>query len=283
MSATTAVASTTTRRTPAAGRAAPGTSARTNAAAPATRPNNNNNKVSTETNRWKEQTGGLRRLPVIPPTIEIHNRAKRTGLFTKADGDIKNARQRAKKHGAETLNALSQRLCLPLRDTVRLYERTLRNLHPFEQVVAELTVNNRQKVDGVDLHHVLSELHEARKMVLEATKDWIAKVKDAPTAREADDVRKEGSDALLKLFTDVADSPISHLVELQKALRNAPIVQLSVPTMVLVVRNDVAEDPKRVADRSHYYSIFLFFLGRDIQMSARAPSSRLSRPLRTLR
>jgi nucleolar GTP-binding protein len=171
---------------------------------------------------------------VIPPTIEIRNRAKRTAFFTKVDQEVKNVKQRAKKHGAETLNALSQSLCIPLRNTVRLYERTLKNLHPFEQVVAELTVSNRQKKDGVELHTVLLELHEARKMVLDATKDWIAKVKDAPTAREADNIRKEGTEALLQLFTTVADAPISNLVELQKALRNAPIVQLNVPTMVLV-------------------------------------------------
>lgn len=183
-------------------------------------------------NKWKEQTGGLRRLPVISPPMELRNRAARTR--TKADDSVKNIQQRAKKHGAESINALAQTLCIPLRDTVKAYRATLRNLHPFEQVVAELTVENRQQKDGVALESVLSELHEARKMVLEASKDWIAKIKMAETARGAGTAMKEGTESILQLFQDVCDPPLSKLLQLQKALRNAPIVQLDTPTMVLV-------------------------------------------------
>lgn len=185
-------------------------------------------------NRWKEQTGGLRRLPVISPPVELRNRARRAVFLTKADDSVKNIKQRAKKHGAESINALAQVLCIPLRDTVKAYRFTLRNLHPFEQVVAELTVSNRQQKDGLSLDTVLEEIHEARKMVLDASKDWIAKIKAADTAREAGAATKEGTDAILQLFQDFADPPLSGLVQLQKALRNAPIVQLDTPTMVLV-------------------------------------------------
>ena len=69
--------------------------------------------------------------------------------------NIKNARNRAKKHGAETLNAVCQSLCIPLRDLVNGYKRELRRLHPFERVVADLTARARQKKDGLTLQDVL--------------------------------------------------------------------------------------------------------------------------------
>jgi hypothetical protein len=69
--------------------------------------------------------------------------------------DIKNAKQRAMKHGAESLTAVAQSLCIPLRDLVKGYKTELRRLHPFEKVVADLTMRARQKKDGMTLIDVL--------------------------------------------------------------------------------------------------------------------------------
>lgn len=69
--------------------------------------------------------------------------------------DIKNARNRARKHSTEALNTLTQALCLPLRDIVDGYKREWRRLHPFERVVADLTARARQKKDGLTLQDVL--------------------------------------------------------------------------------------------------------------------------------
>lgn len=71
------------------------------------------------------------------------------------NSDIHNGKLRAQKHGAETLTAVSQALCLPLRDMVRGYKTELRRLHPFEKVVADLTVRARQKKDGLTLMAIL--------------------------------------------------------------------------------------------------------------------------------
>lgn len=190
--------------------------------------------AASSSRRLREQTGGLRRLPVVTPSIELQNRARRHVFHVKADEAVRNAKKRAIKHGAERLNTLSQSLCVPLRDTINQYRFTLRNLHPFEQVVAELTVSNRQQKDGLSLEGVLSDIHESRKMILDACKDWIGKVKNAPTAREADVALQEGTDAVFQLFQSFADAPISGLVQLQKSLRTAPVVELDTPTMVLV-------------------------------------------------
>ena len=68
---------------------------------------------------------------------------------------MQNARNRARKHGAETLNTLTQSLCIPLRDIVNGYRSELRRLHPFEKVVADLTARARQRKDGLTLLDVL--------------------------------------------------------------------------------------------------------------------------------
>jgi hypothetical protein len=65
------------------------------------------------------------------------------------------------KHGAESLTAVAKTLCLPLRDLVKGYKTELRRLHPFEKVVADLTMRARQKKDGMTLIDVLvSELKQ---------------------------------------------------------------------------------------------------------------------------
>lgn len=81
--------------------------------------------------------------------------AQRSLLTMKTSREIKNARNRARKHGSETINALSHALCIPLRDIVKGYKQELRRLHPFERVVADLTARARQKKDGLTLQDVL--------------------------------------------------------------------------------------------------------------------------------
>ena len=87
---------------------------------------------------------------------------KKVRRTVKADKKIKKARNRARKEGAETLNGMTQVLCVPFRDAVKGYGYELRNLHPFEEVVADMTVRSRRSKDGVDLQTVLQGLHEAR-------------------------------------------------------------------------------------------------------------------------
>jgi nucleolar GTP-binding protein len=114
------------------------------------------------------------------------------------------------------------------------YKREWRRLHPFERVVADLTARARQKKDGLTLADVLDEIHEARKLLLEAGKDWVHKAKYAETAKEADMVTKEGTEKLLDLYEQFAFQPVSGILELQRSLRSAPAVQLDTPAVVLV-------------------------------------------------
>lgn len=214
----------------------------------------------------------MRRLPVVKAPDELVARASKVPRKVKADTNVKNARNRARKHGAETLNAMTQALCIPLRDLVKGYRTEWRRLHPFERVVADLTARARQKRDGLTLTTVLvrrllcldqklvvvalfydvcnyfvtkqpftryqyqlkDDVHEARKELLEAGKDWVARAKTAETAREADEARQEGEERLLQLFQELAAPPVSQILTLQRSLRSAPAVRLDTPAVVLV-------------------------------------------------
>mmetsp|Transcript_5750 Transcript_5750/g.11849 ORF Transcript_5750/g.11849 Transcript_5750/m.11849 type:complete len:563 (+) Transcript_5750:102-1790(+) len=189
----------------------------------------NNNRKNTQMN-----TGGLRRLPVVKGPKELSDRAKKVAGWTKVDEKVKNIRNRARKHGTETINSLMQQLCIPLRDIVDGYRRELRRLHPFEATVADLTVRARIKKDGLTLEVLLEEIHEARKMILESGKEWIYKCKHAETAKEANIAKEQGTQALLDLFDAFAFQAVEGMVDLQRSLRSAPAVALDAPAVVLV-------------------------------------------------
>ncbi|OEU08716.1 NOG1-domain-containing protein [Fragilariopsis cylindrus CCMP1102] len=196
--------------------------------------NKNKNKNFDNNNNINADTGGLRRLPVVKSPIELSNKAEKVASWTKVDDNVKNVRNRARKHGTETLNTLTQQLCIPLRDIVNGYRRELKRLHPFEKTVADLTVRARIKKDGLTLTVLLDDINEARKMILETGKEWVYKAKYAETAKEANLAKEEGVAHLLSLYKEFAFEPVSGMVDLQRSLRSAPAVQLDSPAVVLV-------------------------------------------------
>ena len=180
------------------------------------------------------KTGGLRRLPMVKPPADLISNARKSLYKVKVDSEMKNIRLRIRKYGAETINTLMISLCVPLRDIVDGYKSEWKRLHPFERVVADLTASSHQKKDGLTLQLILSEIHEARKMILEAAKDWIFKIKNADTSRNANLYTEEGIESLIQLYETYASPPIHQLMEIQKSLRTTPIVQVDTPAVVLV-------------------------------------------------
>ena len=180
-------------------------------------------------------TGRLRLLQPLQPSNEILSRAQRqTYHEVKDDMKIANQRRRTQKRGAQTIDSLSQKLCAPLKQTVQTYRRELKYMHPFEKVVMELTIRARQKKDGLTLSTILEDIHEGRKEILQLSKDWIAKIKNAPSARESFEFTEEAKENIARVFIDLIEQPWSGLMELQKSLRNVPIVRLDCPAVVLV-------------------------------------------------
>ena len=194
----------------------------------------NSTSKTPKTTRINANTGGLRRLPSVRNAQEMVNRARRVAHLVKPDKTQLNGKLRAHKHGAMRLHCLTNELCGPLRDTFQGYHRELRRLHPFEKVVADLTTRSRQAKDGVTLQDVLDDMDEARKMMRQAGKEWIAKVKMTANAREAGTALDEAVEALAVLFEELAAPHVTLLVDLQKGLRHAPVIQLDTPAVVLV-------------------------------------------------
>lgn len=150
------------------------------------------------------------------------------------DRTIKNGRQRARKLGAEKTDALAKAMCVPIRDVVKGYKTVFKSLHPFEAVVADLTVKAREKKDGMKLEVALDELNEGRRSVNDLGKIWASKIKNAPTAREAESWLLEAEEEMIETYKAEVGPKVDGLLELQKALRKTPSVVLDTPACVLV-------------------------------------------------
>ena len=152
----------------------------------------------------------------------------------KPDTTIKNARLRSRKFGAIKLTHLTQSLCFPLRSVVQAYRKELHALHPFERVVADLTVRARQKKDGITLSALLDEIDDARKQILTAGKSYAAASKAASSSDDALSLVSKSEESLSSLFTLLAAPPLDRLLTLQRSLRSVPSVDLRSPCCVLV-------------------------------------------------
>ncbi|GMI20897.1 hypothetical protein TrCOL_g5759 [Triparma columacea] len=183
----------------------------------------------------KRQTGGLKRFPVLHPSNELLSHARKSVFKTiREDKTIKNGRQRARKLGAEKMDALTKAMCVPIRDVVKGYKTVFKSLHPFEAVVADLTVKAREKKDGMKLELALDELNDGRKKVLDLGKGWANKIKNAPTAREAESWLVQAEEEMATAYKEEVGPKVDGLLELQKALRKTPSVVLDTPACVLV-------------------------------------------------
>lgn len=206
--------------------------------------NNKKKRKKPQKKKAEANTGRLRLLSPLQPSSEILSRASRqTHNEVKDDLKIANVRRRTQKRGAQTIDAFCQKLCAPLKATVQTYRRELKHMHPFERVVMDLTVRARQKRDGLALSAALDEIHEGRKELLQLSKDWIAKIKSSPTARESYECTEEAKEALAEVFRDLIEEPWGGVMELQKSLRNVPIVRLDCPAVVLVGAPNVGTSP----------------------------------------
>lgn len=146
---------------------------------------------------------------------------------------IKNQRQRARKLGALKLDTLTKSISKPLRDVLKAYDYELAVLHPFEATLADLTVRARAKQGHQSLPEVLKAVNELRKSVLETGKRHAAAAKNATSKQEAIEATEAGFREVESLMLEGADVVLD-LIDVQKALRKIPIVQLGMPTVVLV-------------------------------------------------
>ncbi|CAM9455406.1 unnamed protein product [Chrysoparadoxa australica] len=178
-------------------------------------------------------TGGLKGLPITSPSVELLAQAVNKSKKVKQDMDIKNARNRSRKWTAERMDTLAKEISKPLRTILQAYKYQLRVLHPFEATVADLTVRAREQRGQKTLENVLSGVNELRKGALEIGKAAATLGKTKERKTEVLEVMDNGYAAMAELFAEEGHA-IQELIEVQKALRGIPVVELSIPTMVLV-------------------------------------------------
>ena len=153
------------------------------------------------------------------PANEIVSSARRKAWQTvKPDESVKNARQRARKYGAMQLDLLTKELGVPLRDIVQGYKKQLRILHPYEAVVADLTVRALEKSGHTTLPDVLAKVKAVHKEVTETGKAAAKSTKQAQRASDAAALLEDGTEATCAVV-EAAAPLLQEVMAIQKALR----------------------------------------------------------------
>ncbi|KAG5179656.1 P-loop containing nucleoside triphosphate hydrolase protein [Tribonema minus] len=178
-------------------------------------------------------TGGLKGLPIAAPADELLSGAVRRSKKIRQDMEIKNARNRARKWTAERMDTLAKEISKPLRHILDRYNYQIPILHPFEATVADLTVRARASRGERTLQSVLDEVNELRKGALGVGKARAMEAKRLEKRAEILEVMDRGYEDMEFLFKRDGHI-VQDLIEIQRQLRSIPVVQLHVPTIVLV-------------------------------------------------
>ncbi|KAJ1478853.1 hypothetical protein T484DRAFT_1816458 [Baffinella frigidus] len=204
--------------------------------------------------------GGLRQLPRVYPAEETINKAINQCMYVKEDLEVRNSRNRARKWAAERANELSKYLTKPLGETLdgydkvlrRLqtldgYDKVLRRLQPFEKVVCDLTVKARELSGYGSLSQTLEKVRELRKNSMELCKAAAQAGKNAETRKMAEQEAgknaetREMAEQEIDILIDAAEElwqrdgwAVDMLLDMGKELRNVPMLDTELDTVVLV-------------------------------------------------
>jgi len=180
-------------------------------------------------------TGAFKKqLPDVYPPSTHFRRALRGLKEIKADHSIKNLRNQNRKLTAQTMDMLMKCLTIPITETLSAYQKTFRNLHPFEATVADLVVISRVKVGHRDLNSLLADLKVLRAATSRIAKDYASRASVAASAVEAKELLENGMKELEDLYASPSGASLEELVDLQKELRKIPVIELDTPSVVLV-------------------------------------------------
>ena len=185
---------------------------------------------------YQQETGAFRK--ILPDVFEgktHYKRALRSLAGVSYDQTMKNLRNRHRKFAAQSLDVLMKALTVPLTNVIKGYPKTLKELHPFEATVANLTVIARVKSGYPHLYDILSKVATLRKETSLLSKQYASEANRAHSIKEALQILETGKDELRALFeTSSSSKCLSDLYEMQKILRRIPVIELETPTVVLV-------------------------------------------------
>lgn len=93
-----------------------------------------------------QKTGTFRtNIPDVFPPSTHYRRALKTLHAVKVDEKIKNIASRKRKYIYQVIIKLMTGLTAPLTEILKSFQRCMTHLHPYEKVVATLTLNTREK------------------------------------------------------------------------------------------------------------------------------------------
>jgi len=194
------------------------------------------------TGRWPREgakdksnlsTGVLESLPRVPAASRLYLLAERASKKIHMDPKISNQRQAARKLAAQRLDCLGKAVSQPLMEVLNQYKRSLQNLHPFEAALADLTVRARKKRGHRTLLEQLAEVNELRKTALARCKESAGLANKAASKKEALEIL-DSTYSDLEILLNENDEVLLELNEIQQAVSKLPVVDLQLPTLVLV-------------------------------------------------
>nr|CAB3480082.1 unnamed protein product [Digitaria exilis] len=176
--------------------------------------------------RKHETVGAFQKIPMVMPATDILMSAQRKSRNVPPTKGIANIAKRERNKGAKQLDALMKELSVPLRTYTENFPKR-RDLHPYERSLIELTFG-----EGY-YEQVLGRVDALRKRITSVGKQHASVCAKSTTKREAEEHLSEGRKRLEEAFQH-GKHAIDDLVNVAKALRSMPVVDLHIPTLCLV-------------------------------------------------
>ncbi|XP_066326027.1 nucleolar GTP-binding protein 1-like isoform X2 [Miscanthus floridulus] len=176
--------------------------------------------------RKQETVGAFQKIPMVMPATDILMSAQRKSRNVPPTKGIANIAKRERNKGAKQLDALMKELSVPLRTYTENFPKR-RDLHPYERSLIELTFG-----EGY-YEQVLGRVDTLRKKITSVGKQHASVCAKSTTKREAEERLTEGRKKLEEAFQH-GKHAIDDLVNVAKALRSMPVVDLHIPTLCLV-------------------------------------------------
>ena len=171
-------------------------------------------------------TGRLQSLPQVAPLEEhLASALRRTARLQPSKATRKSSRRDIALQ-AQRLDALTKELAVPLGRYIKGFPSPER-LHPFEAALLDLTVGTGR------YDRTLQRVDALRKRILEEGKAAAARANRCTNIKDAEAAHAAASSSLSSAFRKEQDA-LDKLLYYAKQLRRLPVVDLSLPTFVLV-------------------------------------------------
>uniref|UniRef100_A0A0G4GGR0 G domain-containing protein n=1 Tax=Chromera velia CCMP2878 TaxID=1169474 RepID=A0A0G4GGR0_9ALVE len=181
----------------------------------------------------KATLNSLQKVPESPALETVLKRARAELWKVQPDKKEGNLRKRTRKYAAERLDVFTKALTADQSTVVKRFKSLHRGLHPFESVLADLTVKHLALEGVADVDSAVFELNEQRKRLLNIGKSFASRAAAAESAEVAHKLLEEGLE-LLETEARAGEAVVRRMETVQRRLRKLPILKLHLPSVCLV-------------------------------------------------